>query len=203
MAKIDLKKELKSLYEPSTRQIVSVDVPAMNFLMIDGVGDPNTAPAYKEAVEALYGVSYTLKFTVKKSPKGTDYTVMPLEGLWWSGNMDDFIRGNKNNWYWTAMIMQPDFITKEMVEKAKEDVAKKKGLTNLGQLRFEKFREGLSAQIMYLGPFADEGPTITMIHEDIAQNDRKLRGKHHEIYLSDPRKTSPEKLKTIIRQPFE
>jgi len=203
MPKIDLKKDLKELYQPSVKKIVTVDVPAMNFLMVDGTGDPNTSKDYVNAVEALYGVSYTLKFSIKKSPKGVDYTVMPLEGLWWADDPADFVKPNKDKWHWTAMIMQPDFITKAMVEKAKEDIAKKKELPSLAKLRFEKFHEGRSAQIMYIGLFANEGPTIAKIHEYITQGGHKLRGRHHEIYLSDPRKTAPEKLKTVIRQPFE
>ena len=202
MEKIDFKKEYKHLYRPALKKIDIVDVPAMNFLMIDGKGDPNTAKEYTDAIEALYSVSYTLKFMVKKSDY-IDYGVLPLEGLWWADDMTHFIMGNKEEWKWTAMIMQPEFITKNRVDKAIEEVKKKKDLAGLTKIRFSSFNEGLSAQTMYVGPYADEGPTIKEIHKYINQKGYELRGKHHEIYLSDPRKSKPEKLKTIIRQPIK
>jgi hypothetical protein len=204
MAKIDLKKELKQLYNPNARDIVVVDVPAMNFLMVDGEGDPNTSQQYRDAVQSLYTWSYTLKFMIKKGKSGEDYGVMPLEGLWWGDDMNVFVEGKKDRWKWTAMIMQPRYVTRALFEKADEELQKKKKeLPALDRVRLESFCEGRSAQIMYLGPYAAEGPTIQRIHAFIKEQGGRLTGKHHEIYLGDPRRTAPEKLKTVIRQPFE
>jgi hypothetical protein len=199
-AKLDLKQELKELYRPA-RGIGVVDVPALNFIMVDGRGDPNLAPAYRNAIEALYAVAYTLKFALKAS--GKDFAVMPLEGLWWSDDMADFTAGNRDNWQWTAMIALPDFVPADDVRLAKAAAGTKKEIASLAALRFERFREGPAAQTMYVGPFADEGPTIAAIHRLIEEKGRRLAGKHHEIYLSDPRRADPKKLKTIIRQPFK
>jgi hypothetical protein len=199
MEKVDLKKALKAFYNSSAKQCVIVDVPAMNFLMLDGAGDPNTSPAFQAAVETLYAVSYTLKFMLKKQG-AADYAVMPLEGLWWTPDMAEFTIADKSNWLWTIMIAQPSFITAEQVASAKGE-ARKKELSLIDPLRFESYHEGLAAQIMHLGPFAAEGPTIAKLHAFIAEQGYKLTGKHHEIYLSDFRRTAPEKLKTVIRQP--
>jgi hypothetical protein len=209
MKKIDFKKELKHLYGPSKKEVVSVDIPKMDFLMIDGQGDPNTSQQYQEAIEALFSVSYDIKFSVKKGPSSLDidYGVMPLEGLWWVDDMSKFSINDKSDWKWTAMIMQPsneDFnISQDRVNASIEKVSKKKDLPALPKIRLEKYEEGPSAQIMHIGPFSEEGPTVEKIHKYIEENGNKLRGKHHEIYLSDFRKTTPEKLKTVIRQPFE
>ncbi|MDD5702861.1 MAG: GyrI-like domain-containing protein [Dehalococcoidales bacterium] len=203
MTKIDLKKQLKQLYIPSTAQISIVDVPAMNFVMIDGKGDPNKAREYQDAIEALYAISYTLKFMVKKEQE-IDYGVMPLEGLWWTDDMTEF-NINKDIWKWTSMIMQPEYVSEGLFNRAMEQVAKKKALSSLSKARFQSFHEGLAAQIMYIGPFAEEGPTVEKIHSYIKDNGYVFDGltqKHHEVYLSDFRKTAPEKLKTIIRQPI-
>lgn len=202
MTTIDLKKRFSHLYNPSKKEFSVVEVPPMNFLMVDGHGDPNTSEDYRNALQALFNVSYTLKFLLKKGPAELDYTVMPLEGLWWSGESADFLISNKATWYWTAMIMQPEFITEAHVEKALHDVEKKKNLPDLRRIRFDCFEEGPAAQIMYIGSYANEGPTIAKMHDFIRENGWKLSGRHHEIYLSDPRRTPPEKLKTIIRQPF-
>jgi len=202
MEKIDLKKQLKHLYNPSKKLITVVDVPRMNFLMIDGQGDPNTSAAYKNAVEALFSVSYEIKFMVKKGETAVDYTVMPLEGLWWADDMSKFSVEDKDSWKWTSMIMQPEYVTEELFNEARIKVEQKKGLSTLSDLRFESFHEGQAAHIMYIGPYADEGPTIAAIHNFIKEQGHDLSGKHHEIYLSDFRRTAPEKLKTVIRQPF-
>ena len=203
MAKIDLKKDLKTFYGTTTKQgFVIVDVPEMNFLMIDGEGDPNTSQAFADAVQALYSLSYPLKFMVKKGPLAIDYGVMPLEALWWAGDMSEFTQGDKSNWKWTAMIMQPDWITAELVEQARADAAKKKELPALNDVRLETFAEGKSAQCLYIGPYSEEAPTIAALHQFIADNGGTRRGRHHEIYLSDMRRTDPSKLKTIIRQPM-
>ena len=201
--KIDLRKELKHLYNPSSKQIAIVDVPEMNFLMIDGQGDPNTSQAYQDAVEALYSVAYTLKFMVKKGEPAVDYAVMPLEGLWWVEDMTQFSVNDKDAWKWTSMIMQPEYVTEELLQEALKQVGKKKDLPALSGMRFESFREGQAAQILYFGPYSDEGPTIERIHRFIVEQGRRLLGRHHEIYLSDPRRTAPAKLKTVIRQPFD
>ena len=201
MTKLDLKKQLKHLYTPSKKEFSIVDVPPMNFIMIDGSGDPNTSSEYQEALGALYGLSYTIKFASKKQ-WGIDYVVMALEGLWWAEEMAEFSLSDKNSWQWTMMMLQPDHITAEFVEEARTTLAKKKDPPSLSKVRFERFHEGLSAQIMYLGPYADEAPTIARLHAFIEESGYERSGKHHEIYLSDPRRTSPEKLKTVIRQPM-
>jgi hypothetical protein len=170
--------------------------------MIDGVGDPNTSKEYQEALEALYGVSYTLKFMLKKEV-GADFTVMPLEGLWWMPGQAAIDFSNKAKWHWTSMMAQPDPVAKTEFGKAVEELRKKRNPPALSKIRFEAFHEGLSVQIMYFGPYAAEGPTIEKLHEFAKESGYKLRGKHHEIYLSDPRRTAPEKLKTVIRQPVE
>jgi hypothetical protein len=201
MSKIDFKKELKHLYRPSPKEFVVVDVPPMNFLMIDGHGDPNTAQEYQDAVEALYAVSYKLKFTSKKE-LGKDYVVPPLEGLWWAEGMEAFTAArDKSAWDWTMVIMQPEWITREMVEETVKQV-EKKGLPGLSKLRLETYHEGLAVQILHIGSYDDEGPTIAKMHQEfMPENGYEPAGKHHEIYLSDPRKVAPEKLKTVLRQP--
>ena len=203
MDKIDLKKVWKELYRPSTKQVSRVDVPPFNYLMIDGRGDPNTAQEYKEAIEALYPVAYTLKFMLKKGAIGEDYVVMPLEGLWWVEDMADFSAERKDDWEWTMMILQPDVVTEEMVAEAVAQTRKKKNPPALDKVRLEALHEGSSAQIMHIGPYADEAPNIQKVHQFIADAGGQLHGKHHEIYLSDPRRAAPEKMKTIIRQPFK
>lgn len=202
MGKIDYKKELKHLYRPSAKKVEIVEVPQMNFLMVDGEGDPNTAQSFSDAIEALYPVSYTLKFMIKKGEMGIDYGVLPLEAIWWSDDMSAFSTGNKEAWKWTLMIMQPDFITQKMVKEAMEEVKVKKKPASLPLIRFETFKEGKAAQIMHLGPFSEEGPTIEKVHLFIEENGSHRVGKHHEIYLSDIRRAAPEKWKTIVRQPM-
>ncbi len=202
MEKIDYKKELKNLYRPSAKKVEIVDVPKMNFLMIDGKGDPNTSQTFQEAIGALYPLSYTLKFMIKKGEIGIDYGVLPLEGLWWADDMSSFSEGKKDEWQWTLMIMQPDLVTQEMVQEAIEQVKVKKNPVSLPLARFESFEEGRVAQIMHIGPFSKEGPTIEKVHSFIKENGHRLRGKHHEIYLSDIRRAAPEKWKTIVRQPM-
>jgi hypothetical protein len=202
MAKLDLKKEYRQLYNPSSKQNSIVDVPETQLLMIDGAGDPNTSVAYTEAIEALYAMAYTLKF-ISKMTEGVDYTVMPLEGLWWTSDMAEFSTDDKSAWEWTAMIVQPDHITAAHVATATDDVRQKKDPPALDRVRFEPYREGLAVQIMYFGPYADEAPTIERLHRFATDSGYQLRGKHHEIYLSDPRRTAPERLRTVIRQPIE
>ena len=205
MIKVDLKKNLKYLYNPSTKEVSLVDVPPMNFVMIDGSGDPNIVQEYQDAIQVLYSISYTIKFAVRKD-QGIDYVVMPLEGLWWTDDMSLFSTANKDIWKWTAMIMQPEYVAQNLFETAVQQVEKKKDLPALSRARFQSFKEGQSAQIMFIGPYSAEGPTIETIHKYIKNLGHSFDGliqKHHEIYLSDPRRTALEKLKTIIRQPIK
>jgi len=202
MDKLDMKKELKQLYKPTAKQgFTIVEVPPLSFLMLDGAGDPNTAYEYQQAMEALYGLAYTLKFMLKKKPELPPFSIMPLEGLLWAKEMEAFVQEDKESWLWTMMIAQPDFVTAEMVAEASEVLLKKKEVPALNKLRLERYDEGTSAQILYLGAYSDEAPTIKALHEFIEAQGYQLRGKHHEIYLSDPRRVPPERLKTIIRQP--
>jgi hypothetical protein len=200
MKKIDFKKELKYLYQPSAKEVVQVNVPAMNFLMIAGQGDPNTSRSYQEAVEALFSVAYAIKFKVKKT-LAIDFGVLPLEGLWWADDMAKFSVEDKSAWKWTMMIMQPEFVNAAMMRETIVEVKKKKDLPALALLRCAPFNEGKCAQILHVGPFSAEGPTVARVHAFIASVG-KLSGKHHEIYLSDIRKADPSKWKTIIRQPL-
>ncbi len=202
VTKIDLRKELKQLYNPPVKETVLVDVPGMNFLMIDGSGNPNTSQEYQDALNALYNVSYTLKFLIKKE-MAIDYPVMALEGLWWTNNMLEFSMDNKDIWQWTSMIMQPEYVTAGLVSRVSEQLKEKKDLPALSKLRLERFHEGLSAQIMHLGPYAAEKPTIEKLHAFIKEHGYQFNGKHHEIYLSDPRRAAPEKMKTVLRQPVK
>jgi hypothetical protein len=202
MNKVDFKKELKHLYQPSTKAFAVVDVPPMQFLMVDGHGDPNTAQEYQDALEALYAVAYKLKFLSKKRLE-KDYVVPPLEGLWWAEDMEAFTVGrDKSAWDWTMMIMQPAWITPDLFDAGVEQVRKQKDPTALPKLRLETYHEGLSVQILHIGSYDDEGPTLQRLHaEFIPQNGYQMAGKHHEIYLSDPRRAAPEKLRTVLRQP--
>lgn len=202
MAKIDLKKELKHLYSVSAKKVTEVDIPALNYLMIDGKGDPNTSARFQEAVEALFPLAFGIKMASKKT-LGIDYVVMPLEGLWWAEDMTNFSVEDKSQWQWRLLILQPEHITLEMVEAARTTVAAKKNPAALPDIRFEAYTEGPSAQILHIGPFADEGPTIARLHEEIEAAGHQRQGLHHEIYLSDLRRTAPEKLRTIIRQPYK
>ncbi|MFW9825465.1 MAG: hypothetical protein ACFFE4_21160, partial [Candidatus Thorarchaeota archaeon] len=154
--KVDFKKSMKNLYQPGANEVVSIDVPEMQFLMIDGMGSPGDSQEYQDALSVLYPVSFRIKFLSKA--KGKDYVVPPLEGLWWADNLEDFIKGNRNKWKWTMMIMQPDWITQDMVDEATEIVKEKKpelaGL--IPKLRLEKYKEGKVAQIMHIGPYSEE-----------------------------------------------
>ena len=202
MTKVDFKKELKHLYQPSAKEFAVVDVPSMQFLMVDGHGDPNTAQEYKDAIEALYAVAYRIKFASKRE-LGRDYVVPPLEGLWWAEQMETFTTArDKSAWDWTMMIMQPGWITGEMFDGANEQVQKAKNLPALPKLRLEAYQEGLSVQILHIGSYDDEEPTLNQMHEIfIPERGLQMRGKHHEIYLSDARKVAPDRLRTVLRQP--
>lgn len=201
MSKLDLKKELPLLYKPPSKGITTVDVPALRFLMIDGQGDPS-GQTYAEAVQALFSVAYTVKFMVKKGPSARDYAVMPLEGLWWADDMSAFVTADRSQWQWTMMIMQPDFVHEDVIAAALTQVREKKDLPGLDRISLQTYHEGYCAQTMHIGPFTEEGPTVAKLHAFIAER-TGLRGKHHEIYLSDIRRAAPEKWRTIIRQPMQ
>ena len=202
MEKIDLKKQLKHLYSPSSKKPVIVEVPKMSFLMIDGEGDPNTSQMFQDAIATLFPLSYTLKFTVKKGLE-LDYPVMALEGLWTGTpkGLTRFTSDDKAQWNWTLMMMQPEIISEEMVNEGIETVRKKKDPPLLDKVRFESFEEGPVVQQMHIGPFDDEWKTVEPMHKWIEEQGYELTGKHHEIYLSDMRRTAPEKLKTVLRHP--
>jgi len=199
MQTLDLRKLLKPYFiAPAAPAFITV--PDFNYLMIDGSGDPNTAPEYQTAVQALYSLAYTLKFSIKKSQL-VDYPVMALEGLWWAEDMGSFITGKKDTWRWTMMILQPELVTPDTLVNACREVERKKPGLPVSAVRLERFSEGRCAQLMHIGPYADEGPNIAGLHAFIAQNNLQRHGKHHEIYLSDPNRTAPEKMRTILRQP--
>ncbi len=197
-----MKKELKQLYQASAKNVVRVEVPTLNYIMVDGEGDPNTSPAYAQAVEALFSVAYTTKFMVKQGAQALDYAVMPLEGLWWADDMSAFSANDRSKWKWSMMIMQPPFVTDEGLATAISEVRKKKSLPAIDRVRISAFTEGLCAQVLHVGPFTEEGPTIVRLHAFIDARTGKA-GKHHEIYLSDIRRAEPSKWKTIIRQPMQ
>lgn len=201
MTKIDLKRDLKPLYSASSQTFQQVKVPKLSYLMVDGQGDPNTSPKYLEAISLLYSTSYALKFFSKKELE-RDYTVPPLEGRWWAENMNSYLLGNKDDWLWTMMIMVPTWITKTQVKAAIAATQDKKPDLDYTKLNFESFTEGLSVQILHIGPYDEEAPTIARLHSEYLPSQGLVpTGKHHEIYLNDPRKTAPAKLKTILRQP--
>lgn len=199
MQRIDFKKTLKHLYNPPSGKFTLVDVPPLIFLMVDGHGDPNKAPEFQENTEALYTLAYTIKFALK--PSGVEFVVPPPEGLWWMDDMSEFSLETKDRWDWTLMMMQPDLVTPEVFASALQQALRKKALPALKKVRLEVYHEGLSIQIMYFGAYADEGPTIARMHAYIHDQGYLPSGKHHEIYLGDPRRTPPEKLRTVIRQP--
>lgn len=206
MQKLDFKKELNRFYNPSAKEPEIVEVPEFQFLMIDGVDARPESEGFQRAIQALFSISYKTKFAIKKS-RNLDYVVMPLEGLWWADDMDDFISGNKERWKWTLMILQPDFVTQQDIDDAIQAAQKKELNEALNHLRLERFKEGFAAQIMHIGSFSEEHDNIMKLHDLIKSQgghfDRQVeKQKHHEIYLSDFRKTAPEKLKTVLRQPF-
>ena len=201
MSKVDFKKELKELYVPP-KKFVIVDVPEMQFLKVDGHGDPNVAQEYQDAIEALYAVAYKIKFMSKKQ-LGRDYVVPPLQGLWWAEDMETFTSArDKSQWDWTMMIMTPEWVSSNVYAEALELVRKGKNPTALDKVRLGSYHEGLCVQIMHIGSYDDEGPTLMKLHREfLPENGYAENGKHHEIYLGDPRRVAPEKLKTVLRQP--
>lgn len=209
MDKLDLKKEYKQLYSPSAKQVTLVSVPRFNFIMIDGEVPPNIkvddAPEYLAAVETLFSLSYTIKFMCKKRKTDPiDYAVMPLEGLWWSASSSkEFTPSRADTWYFTMMILQPTAVTKALFAEGVEALRAKKAPVALDAARFESFEEGKAVQTLHLGPYSEEPATIARMVAFSDEHGFKPNGKHHEIYLSDPRRTSPAKLKTILRHPVK
>jgi len=202
--KIDFKKEYKFLFSASAKEPQKVEVPAFKYLMIDGQGDPNTAPEFSEKIQVLYSLAYTMKFMLKQGSPAVEFVVPPLSGLWCAEDITAFSAGRKHEWLWTLMIMQPDAITPELLANAKAKLAAKKPeLLSVERARLEVLHEGLAAQILHIGPYSAEGPTIARLHDFMKENGYTFNGKHHEIYLGDPRRCQPEKLKTIIRQPVK
>lgn len=210
-AKYDVKREHRELYAASSREFTIVDVPPLRYLAVDGHGDPNTAASYRDAVEALFGVAYSVKFASKRG-SGRDFVVAPLEGLWWADDQGVFVAGDKAAWNWTMLIAQPDWINDDAVAAAVDAVRAKNakqstdaaGAANpaLDLLRLEHLHEGRSVQILHIGSYDDEAPTLARLHDEwMPQQGLTFNGPHHEVYLSDARRTSPEKLRTVLRQP--
>jgi hypothetical protein len=193
-------------YRVSSRGPEVVRVPEMRFLMVDGHGDPNIAQAYRDAIGALYALGYTLKFARRKET-GESPRVGALEGLWWVDDMSEFTARPKADWRWTSMLVVPDWVTPEWFERARDEIRARKGdLPALADTRLERFTEGLCAQVLHVGPWSEEAPTIERLHAFIAELGGTFDGrreKHHELYLGDPRRTRPDRLRTIVRQPFE
>jgi hypothetical protein len=201
--KYDIKRAYRELYAPSAKEFSLVDVPPMHAIGIDGHGDPNTSPDYAAAVEALYAHSYAIKFASKKE-LGRDFVVAPLEGLWRADDPEVFVTREKGEWSWTMLIVQPDWITPEMIELARATATKKKALPALEKGRLLQLDEGRCVQIMHIGSYDDEGPTLARLHHEfMPAHGLTFAGDHHEIYLSDPRKSDPAKLKTVLRQPVK
>jgi hypothetical protein len=203
MEKYDLKAARRDLYGPSAKDFSVVDVPAMTYLAIDGSGDPNTSDEYAAAVEALYTLAYTLKAHSKKVLE-RDFVVAPLEGLWWADDMSAFIRRDKSSWHWTMLIALPDWISAEAVAAARATARAKKDLPAIDAVTVRTLNEGHCVQILHVGSYDDEGPALARLHESyLPEHALAPSGHHHEIYLSDPRRTEPAKLKTILRQPVQ
>ena len=203
MTKVNLTAALKHLYRPSTTFEI-VEVPPLTYLMYDGSGNPNTAPAYTHALESLYPVAYAIKF-LSKQHLGRDYVVPPLEGLWWSSDWSNFTtQRNKELWQWTMMILLPEWIPPDLYDQALQAVRRKKPHLLVDGLRMESYHEGRCVQIMHHGAYDDEGPVLARLHQEwLPTHGYRERGKHHEIYLSDPRRVPSSKLKTVLRQPIQ
>ncbi|MEY6567724.1 GyrI-like domain-containing protein [Streptomyces sp. PGLac3x] len=200
MRNYDVKKDRRELYT-ATRSFEPVDVPAMNFLMAEGAGSPNTSPLYRDVVQALYTTAYAVR-ALAVEQLGRKHTVGPLEGLWWSEDLGAFAARDEDAWQWRLMIVQPEWITRDLFEAGLARAVAKKAPAAAGRVRFEEFHEGPSVQILHVGPYDEEGPTLARLHEEyLPDHGLRPRGTHHEIYLSDPRRTDPARLRTILRQP--
>ena len=202
MPPYDPKRELKALYAPKNTTWSLVDVPAQRFLAVDGHGDPNRVPAYAQAVEALYSVAYTLKFAIKRAG-GRDFVVGPLEGLWWADDFTSFTTArDKTAWHWTMLISQPPWVTPGQIAEAREAALAKKKRPTIADVRVEPLNEARCAQALHIGPYDAEGPLLNELHTAyLPGQGLEPTGRHHEIYLGDPRKTAPERLRTVLRQP--
>jgi hypothetical protein len=202
LVKIDYKLQLKALYKPPKGRLLIIEVPRMRYLMVDGKGDPDSSDEWRNGMSALYGVGYSIKFLMKKAK--LDYVMPPLEALWRADDMSSFTSMEKDSWKWTAMIMQPEAVTAEIFEEALQRTKEKvEPNPALEKVRLDDFEEGLCAQVLHVGPFSDEAPTVERLHAYIEENGYALRGAHHEIYLTDPRRIKPERWRTVIRQPIE
>lgn len=201
MAPYDPKRELKELYAPKNTTWRLVDVPEQRFIGVDGSGDPNRTPAYAEAVRALYSVAYTLRFAVKRAG-GREFVVGPLEGLWWADDYAAFTDRDKDAWHWTMLIGQPEWITSEMIDDARSAALEKKRFPVIAKVREVTLCEGRCAQVLHIGSYDDETPVLHRLHtEYLPERGLAPSGEHHEIYLGDPRRTEPARLKTVLRQP--
>ena len=201
--KIDLKRDRKDLYQPGSKDFTEIDVPPMTYLAIDGHGDPNTSPAYAAAVESLYAGAYAIKFALK-ARTGEDFVVGPLEGLWSSTDPAVFVQGRKDAWDWTMMIPLPAPVSREDIAEGLAKASAKKRDLPIADLRALDLHEGRSLQIMHLGSYDAEAPTLARLHHEVMPaRGLTWNGRHHEIYLSDPRKVAPEKMKTVLRQPVK
>ena len=197
----DIKRVHRELYAPSARDFIVVDVPPLTYLAVDGSGDPNASTEYADAVEALFSVAYTVKFRSKKA-LGRDLVVAPLEGLWRAEDPEAFVTRDKASWSWTMLIAQPDWIDEAQVADAVAAVRAKGEKPALDRLRLLRLDEGTSVQILHVGSYDDEAPTLARLHDEwMPQHELTFNGDHHEIYLSDARRTAPEKLRTVLRQP--
>jgi hypothetical protein len=200
LAPYDVKRALKEFYGPRNREWALVEVPRQQFIAVDGVGDPNTSPDYARAVEALYAVAYTVKFASKRA--GQDFVVGPLEGLWWSPDPSVFTARAKESWHWRMLICMPDEVTADQLKEAADAALAKKKLPAIANVHPETLHEGLCAQALHIGSYDDETPLMATLHDEyLPTNDLAPTGLHHEIYLGDPRRTAPAKLRTVIRQP--
>ncbi|MDQ0381623.1 GyrI-like domain-containing protein [Amycolatopsis thermophila] len=202
MPPYDPKRELKALYAPKNTEWALVDVPEQQFIAIDGSGDPNTSAEYARAVEALYTVAYTIKFAVKRGG-GREFTVAPLEGLWWAEDYAAFTRRDKDSWHWTMMISQPPWVGEDVVDDARDTALARKRLPAIGEIRHHTLREGRCAQVFHVGSYDDEGPVLARLGSFLDAHGLRHAGLHHEIYLSDARRTEPARLRTVLRQPVE
>ena len=198
VTKLDLRKTLKSLYSPPLGEVELVRVPTMKYIMVDGIGDPG-GQAFQQAMSVIYNVAYAMKFRSKAQLK-KDYNVMAPEGLWWMKG-GGFDASRRDEWLWTLMSVQPDFVTSKMLSEAVQEVKRKKNSPGLEKARLESFAEGLCVQILHIGPYSSESESIAKLDAYAKEHGYKMVGKHHEIYLGDPRRAAPSKLKTIIRHP--
>jgi hypothetical protein len=201
-APYDVKRELRALYAPKNRDWDTLVVPPQRFLAVDGAGDPNTAPAYAAAVEALYAVAYTVRFTSKRA--GRDLVVAPLEGLWYADDASVFSARNKAAWSWTMLISQPDWVSDALIDESIAAARRKKMLPTIDLVGLELLDEGLCAQLLHVGSYDDETPALARLHREVLPSrGLRERGRHHEVYLGDPRRTAPANLKTVVRQPVQ